>query len=427
MPAWHVTSITDVLSRIREEGGSTTSDPKRQRTRRALIVAETMLAVVLLVGAGLLTRSFARLLAVDLGFSADAVQTFSVGLPDSTYPQPLQTRDFIETLLSRITTRPDVESAAAVFGLPLTGFQYGMSTSTRDGITLSDDEQDRLTLQVRIVTPEYFRAMQIAVARGRGFTDADRIGSQPVAMVNETAERLLWPGTDALGHHLEIGTGFGMGRGRAGGAIVGVVDDVRDYGPSSPVRPTVYLAFGQWPVDSVSIVVKARGEPGTVIEPIRTMLRELDPDVPMFAVRSMPQIQDIAVAQPRLSMVLIVCFAATATLLAAIGLYGVLAYAVGMRTREIGIRLALGAPRADVLRMVIGEAGTLTIAGVGLGLASATLASRALRSQLFEIAPLDTATYTAVAVGLLIVALIASWIPARRAARIDPLNALRHD
>lgn len=427
MPAWQATSITDVVSRIREEAGSTTSDPKRQRTRGLLIVAETTLAVVLLVGAGLLTRSFVRLLAVDLGFSAEAVQTFSIGLPDTRYGQPQLRQEFLDTLLSRISTRPDVESAGAITGLPLTNARFGISTSSIDGVTLSDDEQDRLTFQIRVVTPDYFKTMQIPIKQGRGFTTADRMGSQPVALLNETAAQRLWPGGSALGHQMEIGTSFGMGRGRASGTVVGVVGDVRDYGPASRPAPTLFLAHGQWPVDSMTIVAKSRREPSALIEPLRALLREMDPDVPMYAVRSMPQIRDIAVAQPRLYLVLIGCFAITAMLLAAIGLYGVLAYAVGQRTREIGIRLALGAKRGEVLRMVMSQAGKLVIAGVAIGLVAAVLASRLLRAQLFEVAPTDTVTYVLVAIGLLMVSLLASWIPARRASRIDPMTALRQD
>lgn len=427
MPAWHATSLADIVVRIREEGGSTTSDPKRQRLRSLLIVAETTLAVVLLVGAGLLTRSFGRLLAVDLGFSAESVQTFSISLPEARYKQPAQRQEFIESLVTRIAMRPDVESAGAVFGLPLTNFRYGMSTSTLDGVTLSDEEQDRLTLQVRIVTPDYFKTMRIAIPRGRGFADADRMGSQPVAMLNQAAASRIWPEQDALGHQLEIGTRFGMGGARAGGTIIGIVGDVHDHGPSARVVPTLYLAHGQWPVDSVAVVARARGEASSLVEPMRMVLRDIDADVPMYAVRSMEQISSNAVAQPRLYLILIACFASTAMLLAALGLYGVLAYAVGQRTREIGIRLALGARRDEVMRMVMGQAGKLALCGVAIGLAAAVLASRVLRSQLFEVTPTDGITYAAVAVGLMAVALIASWIPARRAARIDPITALRHD
>ena len=428
LPAWQASGIGDVVMRIRDEGGSTTSDPKRQRMRSLLIVAETTLAVVLLVGAGLLARSFERLLAVDLGFSADAVQTFNVALPDAKYVQALQRQAFVETLLARVAAVPNVESAGAVFGLPLSGSHFGISTSSRDGVTLSDDEQDALTLQVRLVSPDYFGTMGIPIVKGRGFTAVDRIGSQPVAMLNQTGAARVWPDQDALGHHLQIGTRFGMGGERAGGTVIGIVGDVRDHGPASPVAPTLYLSHAQWPDGGVSIVAKARnGDAASLVQPMRALLQDLDPDVPMSGVRSMDQLFSAAVAQPRLYLVLIASFAGTAMLLSAIGLYGVLAYAVGQRTREIGIRLALGAKRGEVLRMVISQAGRLAVAGVGLGLGAAVLASRVLRSQLFEIAPTDLLTYAMVGIGLLLVALVASWIPARRASRIDPLAALRHD
>jgi predicted permease len=427
MPAWQATSIGDVARRIREEGGSTTSDPSRQRLRSGLIVAETVLAVVLLVGAGLLSRSFARLLSVELGLDSSRVQTFSLTLPEAKYSQPVQRAGFVSGLLERIAARPDVESAGAVFGLPLTNFRYGISTSTIDGVRLSDEEQDRLTLQVRIVTPDYFRALGITVARGRGITAGDRMGAELVAVLNETAAARLFPSTEAVGHHLTLGTRMGQGGPPAGGTIVGIVRDVREHGPAAPVRPTIYLAHQQFPVDFVSMVIRARGEPATLVEPMRALMAETDPDLPMFRVRTMDQIAGIAVAQPRLYTVLIGCFALTALLLSAIGLYGVLAYAVGQRTREIGIRLALGAGRGEVLRMVMAQAGTLAISGIAAGLLAAIFVSQFLRSQLFEIAPTDVATYVMVAVGLLLVSLLASFIPARRAARINPITALRQD
>jgi len=219
-----------------------------------------------------------------------------------------------------------------------------------------------------------------------------------------------------------------LGGDRAGGTVVGIAGDVRDYGPAVPVPPTLFLSHAQWPIGEMTVVARARsGDPSSLVQPLRSLLQELDPDVPMAGVRSMDQLSSAAIAQPRLYLVLIGSFAATAMLLAAIGLYGVLAYAVGQRTREIGIRLALGAKRGEVLRMVITHAGRLAIAGVVLGLGAAVLASRVLRSQLFEIAPTDIVTYAMVGTGLLAVALVASWIPARRASRIDPLVALRHD
>lgn len=427
MPAWQATSIGDVVTRIREEGGSTTSDPKRQRIRSSLIVAETTVAVVLLVGAGLLGRSFARLLAVDLGFESAAIQTFRVTLPDSKYAQPLQRQELFDTLLARIATHPNVESVGGNNGLPLTRFSYGISTSSVDGRTLSDDEQDGLTLQVRLVTPDYFKTMGIAIPRGRAFLPTDRSGTGSVVIVSESAAKRVWKDVDPLGHELRIGTRLGLGGEQAGGAVVGIAADVREFGPTVPAPPTLYLALAQWPGTYLTVVAKSRGDAASLIEPMRAVLRDLDPDLPMYAVRSMDQLVSNAIAQPRLYLVLIASFAGTAMVLAGIGLYGVLAYAVGQRTREIGIRLALGAKRGEVLRMVMSQAGRLAIVGIAIGLVAAVLASRVLRAQLFEIAPTDTVTYLAVGAGLLIVALVASWIPARRAARIDPMTALRHD
>jgi len=427
MPAWHASAIDDVAHRIREAGANTTSNRRGQRLRSGLIVAETVLAVVLLVGAGLLTRSFSRLLSVDLGFDVERVQTFAVSLPEAKYPTPVQRDEFMRTLMARVAARPDVESAGAAFDLPLKNFNYSITPTALDGVRLSDEEQTRLIVQVRIVTPDYFKAMGIAMPRGRGLAESDRLGAEPVAVINQAAAARLFPATDAIGHQVILGTRLGQGGPPAGGTIVGIARDVHEHGPAAPVRPTIYLAHGQFPVDYFSVAVRGRGEPSALVEPLRAIVAGLDPDLPVFGVRSMAQIAANAVAQPRLYLVLIACFATTAMLLSAIGLYGVMAFAVGQRTREIGIRLALGARRGEVIGMVMRQAGVLAVSGVTVGLAVAALASRVLRAQLFEVAPTDRSTYVAVGLGLLLVAFVASWIPARRAARVDPLTALRHD
>ena len=427
MPAWHASAIPDLAGRIREEGGSTSADPRRQRMRSALIVAETMLAVVLLVGAGLLTRSFSKLLSVDLGIESEGIQTFSLSLPETRYPTPIARDEFMRELLRRVHTLPGLESAGAAFDIPLAPFNYGITVSALDGRRLTDDEQDRMTLQVRVVTPEFFAALGIPVLRGRAFGDGDRIGSEPVAIISESAAARLFAGADPMGHEVTLGTRLGQGGIPAGGSVIGIVRDVHDRGPALPVRPTIYVAHSQFPVDFFSVAVKTGGEPSALVEPLRRIVADLNADLPMFRVRTLDQIVATRVAQPRLYAVLIGCFALTAVLLAAIGLYGVLAYAVGQRTREIGIRLALGANRAEVLGMVMAQAGKLALGGVGAGLVAALLASRVLRSQLFEIAPTDAVTYVAVGAGLLVVSLLASWIPARRASRIDPMTALRQD
>jgi putative ABC transport system permease protein len=278
-----------------------------------------------------------------------------------------------------------------------------------------------------VVTPQYFRAMGIPVVRGRALTDSDRLGSERAVLVNQAAAQLLWRDDDPIGHSFDLGTRLGQGGEPAGGRVVGIAGDVRDFGPTVPVRPTVYLAHAQFPMDFVTVVIKARSGAAQLVEPSRALLGELDPDLPMFRVRTMEQLSATAVAQPRLYLLLIGLFAATAVLLAAIGIYGVLMHAVAQRTREIGIRLALGARRSEVVNMVVRQAVTLALGGLGVGLVLALLAGGVIERLLFGVTSRDAATYIAVAAGLFVIALLASYLPARRASRIDPIRALRYE
>ncbi|HUE90105.1 MAG TPA: ABC transporter permease [Vicinamibacterales bacterium] len=427
LPAWHASPKLDVARRIRDNASNLTSSRERQRLRGGLIVAETALAVVLLVGAGLLMRTFLQIAAVDLGFDATRVQTFSLSLPEAKYPTPDTRAAFVETLIDQLASRPDVEAAGAIFGLPLTNFGYTITTSTLDGRRLTDEEQDQRSLQVRVVTPDYFRTMGIPLVRGRAFTAADRLGRPAVAVVNEAAAELLWPGADPIGHNLTIGTRLSQGGDPAGGTVVAVARNVRDFGARGPLRPTLYLAHAQFPVDFFTVTLKARGNPVALVEPSRALLATLDPDLPMFRVRTMEQFAANAVAQPRLYLTLIGIFAAAAMLLAAIGIYGVLAHDVAQRTREIGIRLALGANRREVVGLVVGQAAMLAAGGLMLGLILAFGASRLMRGLLFGVEPGDLTTYVGVAGVLFAIALLASYLPARRASRVDPITALRYE
>jgi putative ABC transport system permease protein len=427
LPAWHTSSVGDLAARIREDSGNATGDRHRQRLRSTLIVAETALAVVLLVGAGLLLRSFLRMTSVELGFDVSRVQTFNVSLPDMKYQTPAQRAEFVNRLVSRASAQPGVEAAGAIFGLPLTNFRYVISMSTLDGRRLSDDDSDARSLQVRVVTPGYFDAMRIPVVRGRSLGEGDRAGAAPSVVVNERAATLLWPDENPIGHQFTLGTRLGQEGVPAGGTVVGVAGNVRDHGPMSNVPPTVYLAHAQFPVAFMTLAIRTRGEPTAVTEPMRAVLAELDPDVPMFSVRTMEQRAASAVARPRVYLMLLSLFAGTAILLAALGIYGVLMHAVAQRTREIGIRLALGARRSEVVRMVVQQAALLALAGLTLGLSLAFGASRLIRSLLFGVEPSDAVTYGAVALGLLWTALLASYLPARRASRIDPVRALRYE
>ena len=427
LPAWHSCSLGDLAARIREDSGNATGDRHRQRLRSTLIIAETALAVVLLVGAGLLLRSFLRMTSVELGFDGSRVQTFNVSLPDMKYQTPAQRAEFVNRLVSRASAQPGVAAAGAIFGLPLTNFRYVISMSTLDGRRLSDDDSDARSLQVRVVTPGYFDAMRIPVVRGRSLGEEDGAGAAHAVVVNERAAALLWPGENPIGHQFTLGTRLGQEGVPAGGTVVGVAGNVRDHGPMANVPPTVYLAHAQFPVAFMTLAIRTRGEPTAVTEPMRAVLAELDRDVPMFSVRTMEQRAASAVARPRVYLMLLSLFAGTAILLAALGIYGVLMHAVAQRTREIGIRLALGARRSEVVRMVVQQAALLAFAGLILGLSLAFGASRLIRSLLFGVEPSDAVTYGAVALGLLGTALLASYLPARRASRIDPVRALRYE
>jgi putative ABC transport system permease protein len=263
--------------------------------------------------------------------------------------------------------------------------------------------------------------------RGRSFTAADRLGRPPVAILNEAAAALLWPGDEPVGHSLAIGTRLGQGGESAGGTVVAVARNVRDFGARGPLRPTLYLAHAQFPMDFFTVTLKARDNPASLIEPSRALLSTLDPDLPMFRVRTMEQFVINAVAQPRLYLTLLGVFAAAAVLLAAIGIYGVLAHGVAQRTREIGIRLALGANRREVVGLVVGHAATLAAGGLTLGLVLALGVSRLMRGLLFGVEPGDVTTYASVAGALFAIALLASYLPARRASRVDPVTALRSE
>ena len=427
LPAWHSAALGDVAGRIREESGTATGDRHRQRIRSTLIVCETALAVVLLVGAGLLLRSFVRMSTVELGFDPAGVQTFNISLPATRYPQPADRAALVQSLLARAAAVPGVSSAGAIFGLPLTDFGYTISMSTLDGRRLGDDEQDARSLQVRAVTPSYFRAMAIPIVRGRALGDGDRLGAPPTVVVNETAAARLWPNDNPLGHEFTLGTRMGQGGLPAGGTVVGVARDVHDFGPLQAVRPTVYLSHAQFPMGFMTVTVRTGGDPQGLIEPMRAAVAELDPNLPIFRVRSLPQIAGDAVAQPKVYLLLLSLFAGVAVLLAALGIYGVLTHAVAQRTREIGIRLALGAARTGVVTMVVRQAVLLAAIGLGIGLALALGASRLITGLLFGIESSDALTYGAVAAALLVVALAAAYLPARRASRIDPMRALRYE
>jgi putative ABC transport system permease protein len=319
-----------------------------------------------------------------------------------------------------------VVAAGVSFGRPFSGFRYGMSGYERDGQALTLDEQNRLTVQTRVITPDWFRALGADLQAGRPFTPADRRGSAPVAIVNEAAARLLWPGQNPIGHRFTIGSRMGQGGDeRAGGEIVGVVEDIHEFGPAVPAPPTLYLAHAQWPMGYLGVAVRTTGKPEALVQPARAALEELDPMIPVFQVSTVEQMTRDIVSQPRLYATLLLLFGVVALVLSAIGVYGVLAASVSARGREIGVRMALGARRKAVVVNVISRASVPAAVGLAIGLAAALGTGQVLNRLLFEVSAVDATTYGVVVLTLVGTALLAAWLPARRAARVDPAAALR--
>src|SRR5512143_506633 len=425
LPAWQTVAGGALAFRLQSESRGNTGG--RLRTRNALVVAQTALAVLLLVGAGLLLKSFVRLQRVDPGFDPRHVLTFGVSLPDASYPTPERRALFYQSLIERVDALPGVRAAGAVFGLPLTDFGYSISALELDGRTLSQEEQDGLSLQIRVVTPGYFAAMGIPVRRGRGILASDREDAPPVMVVNDAAARRIWPDQDPVGHRLTVGTRLGLGddHARAGGEVVGVIGDLKEGALSQPAAPTMYLSHAQFPMGFMSIAIRTSGDPLLLAKPAQAALAATDPVVPLFRLRSMDQLVAASIAQPRLYALLLAVFALVAITLAAVGLYGVLAQTVAQRERELGVRMALGATARDVVGMVVKQATRLAAVGVVVGLAGGLAATRILATLLFGVKPFDPGTFVTVGIGLFVIALMASLVPARRATQVDPMEALR--
>jgi predicted permease len=347
-----------------------------------------------------------------------------LALPESTYTfGGPATGNFYDTLLERVRALPGVQAAAATFHLPMAG--RNVTTTVRDMSRPEPTPQERQLAQVRFVTPGFFEVMHIPLKRGRLLTLQDGEQGHRGVLISEEAARRYWPGEDPLGRTIQIGMSFGNGE--MGGQVVGVVGNVRHQGMATEPFPEVYIPFGQARANDMSLVVRTAGEPLVLAASVRAEVRALDKNLPVAHVRTLEAILGDAVAQPRFLMALVATFAGLALVLAAMGLYGVVTFAVSQRTRELGIRMALGADARSVLRLVIGQYLQLTAMGVALGLGLAFVASRLLAGLLYSVQAADPWAYAGVTVVLVSVAFVASFLPAYRATRIDPVIALRHD
>jgi putative ABC transport system permease protein len=419
-------AATRGLSATLKEGGrGAVTSRGGSRVRGVLVVIELAMAVMLLAGAGLLMRSFVRLQAVDPGFKLDPALTFDLTLPDARYKKEEQQIAFYDQLLPRLRSLPGVQAASAVMGLPLSGLDFIISFEVGGRPPVPPSQQP--AMQVRVASPEYFSTIGIPLKRGRLFTDDDRVQTPKVVLITESAARQYFPNEDPIGKTIKLGWGRGPGKPRAGGEVVGIIGDVKDAGLNEPNPPQIYLPLRQWPVSFMTIVMKTSVPPTSLTEGARAQVAALDPNLPLSNVSTLDAIVAKSISQQRFYMTLLSLFAAVALVLAAIGIFGVLSYAVSQRTREIGIRMALGAQERTVIGLVVRQAMLLVGTGVAAGIALALDLSQTMTKMLFSIRPTDPMTFLSVAAVLAGVALLASYLPARRATRVDPIVALRSE
>jgi len=423
VPAWQF-SKPDIQATLKDARSA--SMPAKQRVRSALVVAQCALAMVLLVSAALLVRSFWRVMQVDAGIDGTGVLTARLWLPQPNDPSqgryfkhPARVA-FYEEVLRRARTLPAVEAAAIVANLPLEG-QRGAGPVTIDGVAF--DPGATPLVQGNAVSTEYFSVMRIPLHRGRTFAPADGTTSN-VAIINDTAARRLFPGQDPLMKRLY----FGRPRPEAPWmTIVGVVGDVLSENLEVAPRPMLYRPLAQASSLSMALAVRTSGDPEALAIPLARTVRAIDPDQPMFAVRTMQAILDATTASRRFVIRLLAAFAILALVLSAVGIYGVMAYLVGQRRREIGIRIALGARRREVIGMVVGRALVLTVIGLSIGGFASLLTGELLSGMLFQIAPWDPWSLMTIAGLLVLTSMVAAASPALRAAHVDPVSALRAD
>ena len=417
VPALHA-SRGDLQGGLRH-GGRGSSDGAARKRLRGLFVAEAAVAVVLLTGAGLLIRSLAGLVSVDPGFNPRGVMTLPIDLPTSRYTEPARQADFFRRLLARVDGIPGVRAAAATSYLPLSGAARFVFFCP-EGQVCQGIGKDPVIAQ-RQVTPDYFEATRTRVVRGRVFVATDTADTSPVVIVNETTARRYWPGADPLGKHLA------NSRDRVQREVVGVVADVKFRALSAPNVEEMYLPLAQSPWPSMTLLVRTDSDPRPLMTAIRQEIAHLDPDIAISGIRSMNAVVSESVAQPDLIMRVVAVFATLALLLAAIGIYGVMAYSVAERTREFGVRMALGASPREILRLVLREGMGLALAGVAVGLASSLALTRLLASLLFGVTTTDPLTFATAACVLTATALLACYVPARRGMRLEPVRALRQE
>jgi putative ABC transport system permease protein len=421
VPALQASKLS--LNESLKEGGRGSSDGLRHnRIRSLLIVSELALALVLLVGAGLLIKSFIRLQSVNPGFNPEKVLTVQLALPQSRYRSPQSRVAFFDQLMSRLESLPGAQSAGLTLNLPLNG--GGISSwhgVVHDGrpITLEETTQT----ENRIISPSYFRALGIPLLKGREFTAQDnRKDASPVVIVSDTLAGQMWPDEDPVGKRIQFGYDESFAR-----EVIGVVGDIKRQGFESTGDMATYIPYAQQPWTNMVIVARSASDPMSLAGAIKSAVQEVDKDQPVHNIKTLDTIIANSTSQRRFNLLLLGVFAAVALILAAVGIYGVISYSVTQRTHEIGIRMAVGAGQRDILRLVVGKAMTLAVAGVAIGLVASFALTRLMESLLFGVSATDLATFAVTSLLLTGVALGASFVPARRATKVDPTIALRYE
>ncbi|HEY6320119.1 MAG TPA: ABC transporter permease [Thermoanaerobaculia bacterium] len=412
------------IHRALKESGRAVGGGRAWRLRSALVLAEVALALTLLIGAGLLLRSFSRLRSVDPGFSPDGVLTLTVSLPSARYPaaEPGRQVSFQRRALERLRALPGVTAAATVAPLPFSGADYVDSFRLEGKPRPAPGEMP--SADVGGVSPGYFQAMRIPLLRGRTCGEGDDAGAPLVVIVSHALAARFWPGSDPLGQRMSFDEGTSDAQARWW-TVVGLVGDVQAEALGGLSKGAMYRCMLQWPRTPLSFVVRSAGAPGALAAPVRQALRELDGELPLDRMSTMPELVAASLVERRIRTLLLALFAALALVLAAVGIYGLISDSVTRRTQEIGIRIALGAGRGQVLGLVLRQGMRLVLAGLAVGLACSWLGARLLADQLYQVGTGDPLTFGAVPVLLAAVALMANWLPARRATEIDPLDALR--
>lgn len=420
LPAWRMSRL-DPSFALREGGRGAAGSRGQNRLQGWLVIAETALGLVLLIGSGLLLRSFVRVVHVDPGFDAQNVLTADLNLPERQFTQEQQIQ-FYQRMFPRLGALPGVQSVAAGWPLPLAESNIGVSFQIEGHPT---DPGDSPTESINVVTPGYFHTMRIPILAGRDFDDRDGRMGKPVIIVNQKFAHKYFPGVNAVGKHMRSDLSDSDDKPPMR-EIVAVVGDVKRSGLTDDAQPLCYLPWTQATIVAPTLTIRTAGDPLNLAASLRASLLELDRNVPLFRVRTMESLVTKAASQPAFQTVLLTSFAAMALLLSALGLYGVLSYMVSQRTVEIGLRVALGAQRSDVMRMILRRGLTLASAGLGIGLAISIVVTRQLPARmLYTITPYDALTFAGVSALLLLVAAIASSVPAYRAAHLDPMQTLR--